>query len=62
MTNSNEVLDDRSAPAAQRIADLAKMGAAPGKSVLIEDEEPLLNAIHAGVKFDAVYVLSLIHI
>lgn len=58
MTNSNEVLDDRSAPAAQRIADLAKMGAAPGKSVLIEDEEPLLNAIHAGVKFDAVYVLD----
>lgn len=58
MTNSNEVLDDRSAPAAQRIADLAKMGAAPGKSVLIEDEEPLLNAIRAGVKFDAVYVLD----
>ncbi len=62
VTDSNEVLDDRSAPAAQRIADLAKMGAAPGKFVLIEDEEPLLNAIRAGVKFEAVYVLDSVEV
>ncbi|VEG73688.1 TrmH family RNA methyltransferase [Actinomyces slackii] len=49
---------DRSAPAAQRIADLAKVSGSPGKSVLIEDEEPLLNALRAGLDIQEVYVLD----
>ncbi|WP_147392846.1 MULTISPECIES: TrmH family RNA methyltransferase [Actinomyces] len=51
-------LTDRSAPQAQRIADLAKASVSPGKSVLIEDEEPLLAALGAGLRFLGVYVLD----
>ncbi|MDU0347233.1 TrmH family RNA methyltransferase, partial [Actinomyces sp. MRS3W] len=54
----HEVLSDRSAPAAQRIADLAKVSARPGKSLLVEDPETLLNALRAGVTFHEVYVLD----
>ncbi|WP_127842461.1 TrmH family RNA methyltransferase [Actinomyces wuliandei] len=53
-----ETLTDRSAPSAQRIADLAKSSVSPGKSVLIEDEEPLLAALGAGLRFLGVYVLD----
>ncbi|NDR54685.1 MULTISPECIES: TrmH family RNA methyltransferase [unclassified Actinomyces] len=51
-------LTDRSAPAAQRIADLAKVAGRPSKSVLVEDLEPLLNAMRAGLRFSEVYVLD----
>lgn len=53
-----EILTDRSAPAAQRIADLAKVSGRPSKSVLVEDYEPLLNALRAGLRFSDVYVLD----
>ncbi len=53
-----EVLSDRAAPAAQRIADLAKAASSPSKSLLVEDSEPLLNALRAGLRFSDVYVLD----
>ncbi|WP_180272210.1 TrmH family RNA methyltransferase [Actinomyces ruminis] len=53
-----EVLSDRAAPAAQRIADLSKVSGRPSKSVLVEDCEPLLNALRAGLRFSDVYVLD----
>ncbi|CED92273.1 TrmH family RNA methyltransferase [Actinomyces succiniciruminis] len=54
----DEVLTDRAAPAAQRIADLAKVSGRPSKSVLVEDYEPLLNALRAGLRISDVYVLD----
>ncbi|WP_103063347.1 TrmH family RNA methyltransferase [Actinomyces qiguomingii] len=53
-----EVLTDRATPAAQRIADLAKVSGRPTKSVLVEDYEPLLNALRAGLRLSDVYVLD----
>lgn len=51
-------LTSRSDPAAQRIADLAKESRSPGKSVLVEDVEPLVIALRAGLEFQGVYVLD----
>jgi TrmH family RNA methyltransferase len=42
-------------PRAQRIADLAKPGHKNTKVALIEDQEPLQNALRAGVRFIEVY-------
>ncbi|MDR2565749.1 MAG: NshR/TsnR family 23S rRNA methyltransferase [Bifidobacteriaceae bacterium] len=42
-------------PRAQRIADVAKPSHSNTKVALIEDEEPLVNALAAGVEFVEVY-------
>ncbi|SDN53878.1 RNA methyltransferase, TrmH family [Actinomyces ruminicola] len=56
--SGGEVLADRAAPAAQRIADLAKATSHPSKSLLVEDSETLLNALRAGLRLSGVYVLD----
>ncbi|MDO4900417.1 RNA methyltransferase [Actinomyces sp.] len=57
-TCGSDVLTDRAAPAAQRIADLAKVSGRPSKSLLVEDPETLLNALRAGLRFSSVYLLD----
>lgn len=58
MSTHFEVLRDRSDSAAQRIADLAKNTSSPGKSLIVEDEEPLINAIRAGLEIQTLYVVE----
>ncbi|MEU9702786.1 NshR/TsnR family 23S rRNA methyltransferase [Streptomyces sp. NPDC047981] len=46
---------ERSDPAVQRIIDVTKHSRSVVRTVLIEDIEPLLQSIHAGVEFIEVY-------
>lgn len=54
----NPVIRDRSLPAVQRIADLAKHSVSPGKLALIEDEDPLINSLRAGLRFMGLYAVA----
>ncbi|MDR1188333.1 MAG: NshR/TsnR family 23S rRNA methyltransferase, partial [Bifidobacteriaceae bacterium] len=53
--NVSEPIKSLADPRAQRIADLAKPNHANTKTALIEDAEPLANALRAGVEFVEVY-------
>jgi TrmH family RNA methyltransferase len=55
---SLDVITERSDPAVQRIIDVTKHSRAVVKTVLIEDIEPLLQSIRAGVGFIEVYGLD----
>ncbi|GAA4894206.1 NshR/TsnR family 23S rRNA methyltransferase [Streptomonospora salina] len=50
-----ETITTKSDPAVQRIADVTKHSRASVKTTLIEDTEPLLECIGAGVEFIEVY-------
>lgn len=50
-----ETITSKSDPAVQRIIDVAKHSRASVKTTLIEDTEPLMECINAGVKFVEVY-------
>ncbi len=52
------MLADRSDPAAQRIADVTKPARGRVRTALIEDLEPLLQSISAGVSFSEVYAIE----
>ena len=52
------VIPDRSDPAVQRLIDLMKPARGTVKSVVVEDEEPLAQALAAGVEFTEVYGLE----
>ncbi|MDR1442566.1 MAG: NshR/TsnR family 23S rRNA methyltransferase [Bifidobacteriaceae bacterium] len=53
--NDVEPVNDPGDPRAQRIADLAKPGHANTKVALVEDAEPLTNALRAKVRVAEVY-------
>lgn len=55
---SLDLLADRSDPTAQRIFDLVKPSRTSVRTVLVEDVEPLLQSIAAGVEFSDLYVLE----
>ncbi|MEV5821940.1 NshR/TsnR family 23S rRNA methyltransferase [Micromonospora harpali] len=50
-----DVITDRSDPAVQRIADVTKPSRSVVRTVLIEDAEPLVECIRAGLEFIEVY-------
>ncbi|GGF53876.1 23S rRNA (guanosine(2251)-2'-O)-methyltransferase RlmB [Marmoricola endophyticus] len=50
-----DVLTDLSDPAVQRIADIVKKSRANVRTAIVEDPEPLLEALSAGVEFLEVY-------
>ncbi|WP_220038026.1 TrmH family RNA methyltransferase [Curtobacterium sp. MCBD17_032] len=50
-----EVLTDPSDPAVQRLADLAKPSRGAVRTAIVEDLEPLVQALRAGVRFVEVY-------
>ncbi|MER7820332.1 NshR/TsnR family 23S rRNA methyltransferase [Streptomyces sp. NPDC096153] len=52
---SQDVIVERSDPAVQRIIDVTKHSRSVVRTVLIEDVEPLLQSIRAGVMFIEVY-------
>ncbi|WP_328823424.1 TrmH family RNA methyltransferase [Metallococcus carri] len=49
------VITDRGEPAIQRLVDLARSSRGTAKRMFLEDPEPLLQAIAAGVEFVEVY-------
>lgn len=53
-----DTVADRSDPAVQRIVDVAKSSRPHPRTVLIEDVEPIAQAIEAGVEFVEVYALD----
>ncbi|MFI9203498.1 NshR/TsnR family 23S rRNA methyltransferase [Streptomyces sp. NPDC053048] len=53
-----DVITERSDPAVQRIIDVTKHSRAVVRTALIEDPEPLLQSIRAGVEFTEVYGLE----
>ncbi|MER7697351.1 MULTISPECIES: NshR/TsnR family 23S rRNA methyltransferase [unclassified Streptomyces] len=55
---SLDVITERSDPAVQRIIDVTKHSRSVVKTVLIEDIEPLLQSIRAGVEFIELYGLD----
>ncbi|RFU86883.1 NshR/TsnR family 23S rRNA methyltransferase [Streptomyces triticagri] len=55
---SLDVITDRSDPAVQRIVDVTKPSRSVVKTALIEDPEPLLQSIRAGLGFIEVYGLE----
>lgn len=55
---SLDIIEERSDPAVQRIIDVTKHSRSVVKTVLIEDIEPLLQSIRAGVEFAEVYGLD----
>lgn len=55
---SLEVISDRSDPAVQRIIDVAKPSRSVVRTALIEDVEPLVQCIRAGLDFTEVYGLE----
>lgn len=50
-----DLITERSDPAVQRIIDITKHSRAVVRTVLIEDAEPLLQSIRAGVEFTEIY-------
>ncbi|MGX8277621.1 MULTISPECIES: NshR/TsnR family 23S rRNA methyltransferase [Streptomyces] len=56
--SSLDLITERSDPAVQRIIDVTKHSRAVVKTVLIEDIEPLLQSIRAGVGFIEIYGLD----
>jgi len=58
MMPSPDLITERSDPAVQRIIDVTKHSRAVVKTVLIEDIEPLLQSIRAGVGFIEIYGLD----
>src|SRR5260221_5509038 len=50
-----EVITERSDPAVQRIADVTKHSRSIVRTALVEDMEPLLQCIRAGVELIEVY-------
>ena len=57
--NNLEIIESASDPAVQRIIDVTKSSRANIKTTLIEDPEPLIQCIRAGVEFSEIYTLSL---
>ncbi|MEU7167388.1 NshR/TsnR family 23S rRNA methyltransferase [Streptomyces morookaense] len=55
---SLDVITERSDPAVQRIIDVTKHSRSVVRTALIEDPEPLLQSIRAGVEFTEVYGLE----
>ncbi|MBT2384656.1 NshR/TsnR family 23S rRNA methyltransferase [Streptomyces sp. ISL-11] len=55
---SLDVISERSDPAVQRIIDVTKHSRSVVRTALIEDTEPLLQSIRAGVEFFEVYGLE----
>ncbi|MGS2589523.1 NshR/TsnR family 23S rRNA methyltransferase [Streptomyces hebeiensis] len=55
---SPDVITERSDPAVQRIIDVTKHSRSVVRTALIEDAEPLLHSISAGVEFIEVYGLE----
>ncbi|WP_215542051.1 NshR/TsnR family 23S rRNA methyltransferase [Amycolatopsis sp. CA-230715] len=55
---SPDLITERSDPAVQRIIDVTKHSRSVVKTALIEDVEPLLQAIRAGLEFTEVYGLE----
>lgn len=55
---SPEFISERSDPAAQRLIDLVKPARGNLRTVLIEDFEPIMQSLIAGVKFVEIYVLE----
>ena len=53
--NNLEIIESTSDPAVQRIIDVTKSSRANIKTTLIEDPEPLIQCIRAGVEFSEVY-------
>jgi TrmH family RNA methyltransferase len=51
----HDVITDPADPAAQRLADLAKPARGAVRTALVEDAEPLVQALRAGVRFVEVY-------
>lgn len=49
------LLSDPSDPAVQRLADLAKPSRSSVRTAIVEDQEPLVQALRAGVRFVEVY-------
>ncbi|MFV0129407.1 NshR/TsnR family 23S rRNA methyltransferase [Streptomyces sp. HMX112] len=56
--SSLDVITERSDPAVQRIIDVTKHSRSVVRTALIEDPEPLLQSIRAGVEFTEVYGLE----
>lgn len=52
------LITDRSDPAIQRLIDLTRPARGTVRSVVVEDEEPLAQALAAGVEFAEVYGLE----
>ena len=50
-----DVLADPSDPAVQRLSDLAKPARGTVRTAIVEDQEPLVQALRAGVRFVEVY-------
>jgi TrmH family RNA methyltransferase len=55
-----EVITERSDPAVQRIVDLTKRSRSTVRTAVIEDAEPLVQSIRAGVEFSEVYGIETI--
>ncbi|MDT0448785.1 NshR/TsnR family 23S rRNA methyltransferase [Streptomyces hesseae] len=55
---SLDIITERSDPAVQRIIDVTKHSRSVVRTALIEDIEPLLQSIRAGVEFTEVYGLE----
>src|SRR5699024_4065238 len=53
--NNLEIIESASDPAVQRIIDVTKRSRANIKTTLIEDPEPLIQCIRAGVEFSEIY-------
>jgi tRNA G18 (ribose-2'-O)-methylase SpoU len=51
----HDVLTDPSDPAVQRLADLAKPSRGSVRTAIVEDLEPLVQALRAGIRFVEVY-------
>ncbi|KFF31831.1 TrmH family RNA methyltransferase [Bifidobacterium bombi] len=55
MAMTGEKVSKRSDPAVQRILDITKHSRQNAKTILLEDEEPTLQAVNAGVKVQELY-------
>jgi tRNA G18 (ribose-2'-O)-methylase SpoU len=55
---SYETITDRGDPGVQRIVDVAKPSRTVLRTILVEDEEPVLQSLRGGVDFIEVYALE----
>lgn len=54
-----ETITDRGDPGVQRIVDVAKPSRTAPRTILVEDEEPVLQSLRAGVELLEVYALEM---
>lgn len=58
MTDDARLIDSPSDPEVQRIVDVSRRARAATRSLFVEDVEPVLHAVRAGVRFTGVYALE----